>query len=145
MPATLEYVQCAGNVAFDVRVRILDRVAHARLRREVHDPIETFAREQVLDCIAVDEIHAHEPESVAPFELREPRLFERDVVIVIQIVQTDDLVAALEQILRDVKADKPRCSGNEYSQSPAPCLSLCRSAGQSRPSESAAGSAYLMS
>ncbi len=44
VPATFEDMQRADDIAVDVSMRILERVAHARLRREMHDFAELFFR-----------------------------------------------------------------------------------------------------
>jgi len=47
-----------------------------------------------------------EVKSRPALQLRQPRLLQREVVIRVQIVDADDPLAAVEQVLRDVKADK---------------------------------------
>ena len=43
-------------------------------------------------------------------------MLERDVVVFVEIVEPHDLVAALEQQFRRVKADETGGAGNEYLQ-----------------------------
>jgi hypothetical protein len=45
--------------------------------------------------------------------LFQPRLFERDCVVVVEIVEANNLVAALEQDSRSVKANEAGCAGKE--------------------------------
>ncbi len=47
-------------------------------------------------------------------------MFERDVVILVEIVEPNDLVAALEQVLRRVMPNEAGRAGNEYFQRSAP-------------------------
>ena len=45
--------------------------------------------------------------------MRQPRFLQRHVVVVVEIVEADDLIAALEQQLRGVKADEAGGAGDE--------------------------------
>ena len=112
--AALQHVQRAGQVAVGVGVRVLDRVAHARLRREVHDALERALREQRLHGRAVGEVDPLEPESLLRLEPREAGLLERGVVVRVEVVEADDLVAARQQPFGDVVADEARGAGDEH-------------------------------
>ena len=79
------------------------RVAHAGLRGEVNHALELLRARTARSCrVLIGEIDLHEPETRDFCENREPRLLERDVVVLVEVVEPDDLVAALEQVLRDV-------------------------------------------
>jgi hypothetical protein len=112
--AAFEQVGEADDVGLHVGVRILQRVAHAGLRGEVDDGIEVALLEQVLHHHAVGDVVLEEAEVGVGFQLFQPREFERRVVVVVEVVDADDLVAAGEQDLRDVHADKAGGTGNEY-------------------------------
>ena len=118
--AALQHVQRARQVAVGVGVRVLDRVAHAGLRREVHDAADRGACEQRFHRRAVGEVDAREAESLARREAREARLLERRVVVRVQVVEADDLVAAREQPLADVVADEARRAGHENAHQSRP-------------------------
>ena len=45
--------------------------------------------------------------------MRQPRLLQRDVVVVVEVVEPDDFVAALQQQLRGVEADEAGRAGDE--------------------------------
>jgi hypothetical protein len=94
-------------------VRVLQRVAHACLRGEVHDAVEFLAGEQRRDAVAVRHVHLREAEVRVRREPREPVGLERRVVVVVQVVQADDLVAAREQDLAHVHADESGRAGDE--------------------------------
>ena len=76
VPAALEHVQRADDVAVDVGVRVLERVAHARLRGEVDHALELLAREQRRHARAVGEVELHEAEARQLLEDREARVLE---------------------------------------------------------------------
>ena len=64
-------------------------------------------------------------------QARQARLLQSHVVVVIEVVEPDDLVAPREQPLRRVRADEAGRAGHEHLHS--------------RPSTSAAGNTCLMS
>src|SRR5690606_37823605 len=104
--AALEHRKGAGDVAVGIRERRLDAVAHAGLRREVHDPVEALLREQIRNAVAVADVELHELEVAVRLEQREPGVLQRDIVVLVQVVETDDLVAALEEPACRMEADK---------------------------------------
>ncbi len=122
--AGLEDVEEAGDVRADVLVRIDQRVAHAGLRSEVHDAIELLGSEELIDIRAVGDVELVERES-RKLELLQPRQLEVDVVVVVQVVQPDDGVAALEQAPRDVHADEAGGAGDEDLHAVSGLTMLC--------------------
>ena len=66
-----------------------------------------------LHAVPIGEIHALHAEVVVIVEDRRPRVFERDVVIVIEVIETDDGIAALQQLLRGMEADESGSARNE--------------------------------
>ena len=66
----LENVQETDNVAIDIGVRILDRVAHARLCGEVNDLVELLFGKQRFHRLAIGEIDAGHFERVVVVEDR---------------------------------------------------------------------------
>src|SRR5689334_888851 len=140
MAAAFEHRQRALHVAVEVRERRLDAVAHAGLRAEVDDAREFLGGEQLRHSLAVGEIELHELEIALALQHLEPRMLQRDVVVLVEIVEAHDLVAALEQELRGVKTDESSGSGDEYFQN-----ELLPRGNQRRPSEASLGSTCLMS
>jgi len=76
--------------------------------------------EQVFRHHAVGDVVLEEAEVGVGLELFQPRQLERGVVVVVEVVDADDLVAALEQDLRDVHADKSSgaCDQHFHESSP---------------------------
>ena len=97
--AAFEDVQEADDVAVDVDVRILDRIAHAGLRREVDDAAEFLGRKQRLHAAAIGQVELYEAEIPLPLQYLEARGLEARIVVVVEIVEADDLIAAREQSL----------------------------------------------
>ena len=46
VPASLQDVEEAGDIAVDIGLRIFQRVAHTGLRRQMRDPVEPLGGEQ---------------------------------------------------------------------------------------------------
>ncbi len=98
MPAAFEDVREAHQVAVHVGVGVDQRVAHAGLGGHVGDLVETLRVKQCLHPVAVGQIKSHEAEIVTAFQLRQPVALELRVVVVIDVVQPNDLVAARQQV-----------------------------------------------
>ena len=62
---------------------------------------------------AIGEIELDEAERRLLLEQREAALLQPDVVVVVEIVEADDFVAALEQLACRVKADEAGRTGDE--------------------------------
>ena len=120
VPAGLENVREADEVAVDVGLRVGQRVAHAGLGREVNDLVEALTGEQVGDGPPVRDVHRLEAKLRARAEPREPDVLESGIVVVVQVVQAHDVVAAREQRLRGMHADEARRTGHQDFQTTRP-------------------------
>ena len=81
--AAFEHVDEPDQVGLRVGVRMRHRVAHAGLRGEVDDAREAAAREQVLHGADVGDVHTLESEAALTLQLRQARVFQRRVVVVV--------------------------------------------------------------
>ena len=95
--AALEHIEGPDDVALHVAVRILERIAHAGLRAQVHDPLEALPGEQGGHRLLIGEVGVHKSEQALPGQEREARTLERRIVVVVEIVQPDHFVAAPEE------------------------------------------------
>ena len=106
--------QVARQVGLQVVERLLDRIPHPGLGAEVHDAVDGgVGGVERRHGGAVGEVHPVELEAVAALERREAGVLQAGIVVVVQVVDADHPVAAVEQGLRDVHADEPGCSGNQ--------------------------------
>ena len=116
--AGLEHVEEAYQVALEVGARVLDGVADARLRGEIHDDIEAVLGEQALDEGGVAQVAAHEGEAALCVGLgqhAQARVLDAGVVVAVEVVETDDnVIGLLEQLLDEERADEAGRSGDEY-------------------------------
>jgi hypothetical protein len=60
MAAAFEDVDEADQVAVDIGMRVLQRVAHAGLRREIDHALRAFCREKRGDAGAVGDVEARQ-------------------------------------------------------------------------------------
>ena len=112
MPAQLQHVDEADQVAVDVGVRILERVAHAGLRGEMDHAAEAVLVEQRFErrrdpCRSSSrdlDVGAQRGDAIA-LELR--------IVVVVEVVQADDVRAARAQFAAGVGADETGGAGDE--------------------------------
>ena len=110
----LEQHDLAFDIGVDIGERIGERVAHPGLRREMDDAVDVAVSiDERRHRREIGDIDGVELEAGAGLQEREARLFQRDIVIGVEIVDADHLLAAVEQPQRDVKPDKPRAAGNQ--------------------------------
>lgn len=120
LSARFQHVIKADNIALDVHVRIGDGIPHARLRRQVDDDIEFILVEKLLNERLVRKVTFDKnPLAVRfirkLFDLREAVLFERNVVVVVHIVEPDEpnVLARAQQFHREIAPDEPRRPGHK--------------------------------
>src|ERR1700741_1227561 len=92
MTTALENIEGTDDVAAHGSVRVLESVPSPGLGRQMHDPHELLAREEPSHGCIVRKIHLHEAEERVRQSL-ETGLLQRDVVVGIEIVEPDHLVA----------------------------------------------------
>ena len=115
MSREFEDVNMAGKVCADIGAGVVERIAHARLGREMGDAVERHSRERCAKCGVVADVNAVDRQLVAAdsLELCNPSVLERDRIIVVEIVDADHALTAREQGRGDVHADKTGGTGNE--------------------------------
>ena len=133
VPARFEDIVESDNIALDVGVRVLDAVAYAGLRREVHHDVELLFGEKGVRQGLVGDGAADEAVGGLRFfalaqndtlragndglYLPKPVLLQADVVIIIQIVQPHDparlpLKTLTKQPHHQIAPDKPGTAGH---------------------------------
>lgn len=111
--AALEDIEEAGDVAVDVGVGVDEGVADAGLGGQVDDGAETVFGEEVGHAASIGKVEADEGEAGAALELGEAGVFEGGVVVVVEVVEADDGVAAVEQAGSGVEADEAGGAGDQ--------------------------------
>jgi len=111
--AALQNVHEADEVGVDVGVRILEGIADTGLGGEMDDALGFLGGEEVFDRGSIGEVEAVEAEVGVTGEAGEAGFLEADVVVVVEVVETDDLIAAGEEFFGRVVADEAGGAGDE--------------------------------
>ncbi len=77
--------------------RVLQRVADPGLGREVNDAPRPALAHQAFEGVGLGDVHAHQLEIRPLLERPDPGLLERRIVIGVEVVDADDLLAAVQQ------------------------------------------------
>src|SRR3990172_7298012 len=102
----------SDQVGVYVGVGVLDRVAYACLGREMHDGVEGVVPKQIRDARAVHDVEFLKREPRVPGQPGKPRLLERDVIVIVEIVDAVNGIAAVEQLVRQGRADEAGGAGD---------------------------------
>ena len=91
-------------------------MAHARLRRQMDDAADAgkFFR-QLQDAVAVGDIQLVEGEILFRRQPRQARFLQRHIVIAVEIVDADDVIAPRQQRTRNAGADETGRARHEIS------------------------------
>src|SRR3954470_23975376 len=113
VPARFEDVDEADEIALHVRVRILDRVAHAGLRGEIDDAFRAEIAECMLQRSAILQRCAHQTEYALRRQPGKARLLERRIVVRVDVVIAEHFIAARQQPFAESCADEAGGTGDE--------------------------------
>lgn len=111
MPAPLQEIEEAHDVAVDIGLGVGQGVPHAGLGGQVHDPLNGLARKQSGHGCAVGQIQLEESEPLEGRELSQPCFLEAHVIIVIEVIKAQDDLAALQEPSGDMVADEAGRAG----------------------------------
>src|SRR5688572_27059834 len=104
--ATFQDVRERDEIAVNVSMGICQRVAYACLGRKVDDSLRPDTSEQFCRVLTIREVQLLEMKSWSLKKLRQPILFQGRVVVVVQVVYTEDFVAFVQKALRYVETDE---------------------------------------
>src|SRR5437868_8969864 len=98
-----------NQVRLNVGGGVFDAVANPSLGAEMDDAIEIVSGHHLVQGCRIGKIDLFEPEAVveAACQTLEPGPLEGRIVVIIEVVDPDHLVAALEQYTRRGRADEP--------------------------------------
>ena len=113
MAAAFHQIDEPHQVGVDIGMWIDQRVADARLGREVHDDIELVFAEQLGDTIAVGDVEFVKVEVGIFRDARKACLFQGDGVVVVQVVDAVNRAAAFQQAQCQGRADETGGAGDE--------------------------------
>ena len=114
--AGLKDVEEADEVALEVGARVLDGVANARLRGEVHHDVEAVLGEQALDEGGVAKVAAHESEAAVGVGLgqhAQARVLDAGVVVGVDVVEAGDVPLIADEPRREERSDEAGGTGHK--------------------------------
>ena len=113
-PDRLQHIGKPDQIAMRVRSGVLQAVADARLRAQMHHVVRP---ELVIDGVErrrIRKVRLHETEPLGLFQLGQARPLQLDRIIVVEIIDPQHLRAVgLQQPLASMIADEPGRSGDE--------------------------------
>ena len=104
----------AQQIGLCISMRILDRVAHPGLRRQVNHRIRALFGKQGIQRRPVGHVQWIKLQAGLFTQGGQPGVLEADGVIVVEIIHSHHLVAGLEQRLSSGAADKSGSAGEQY-------------------------------
>ena len=124
VPAGLEDIVKANYIAFNINIRILNRVPHPGLSREVNHNVEFLLFEKTAYKLTVSDgalneavLRVGSPRRGG--NLPKPILLQAHIVVTIQIIQPYNpartpLEALLQEPHHQIRPDKPGAAGHKY-------------------------------
>ena len=111
--APFQYVHEADQIAVNVGMRVFNRVTYAGLGSQVHDTIQRILAKQGLNRRSVGHVDLVERELRMIDNLCQPIAFQLNIVIVVQIVETKDMVTTLKESFGQMKTNEPSGTRNQ--------------------------------
>ena len=110
------FEQLCGPVQIDVDIQsgLLNGRANSGPGRKMNDPVDTVVPGKLLQKFSVTDIADDRSESRIVGKVIQVSFFDGGIIVIIQIVETDDLITAVEQVFTDVAADKTGPTCNQY-------------------------------
>jgi hypothetical protein len=112
-PRRLEEDRRAADVDVGVDRGVVDRRTHARLRREVDDPVDAVLVEQTRHERRIADVALDEAEAGELRQLGDVAPLDRRIVVRVEVVEADDLASRRGEARDDVRPDEARCAGDE--------------------------------
>src|SRR6266404_6222412 len=114
VPATFNDVQKSRDIALHIDVRVVDRVAHPGLGRQMDYSLESFALKDNFHCGSVGDVQFEEIEIRILLQHLQTCQFQRGFIVRIQIVESDNRLTAVEQRTCSMKPGESCGAGYEY-------------------------------
>ncbi len=108
-----ENVDNTDQFALHVGARILQRIAHARLCRQIHHPLGLERGKRMIDRGLVGEVGPLVGVIRVIGKACQPGLFQRWVLVVVVVFKAMDHIATRQQTLRQGGADEAGSAGNQ--------------------------------
>ncbi len=109
-----QHIEETDQIGIHIGIRVRQRLADAGLGREMHHIGKPVRGKQSRHSVAVGDVQFLEFKRREASQLREPRLLESRIAMVVEIVDADDRASLLEQASRRVHPDEAGRAGHEY-------------------------------
>ena len=106
VPASLEDRQEAHEIRLGIVMGSREGMPHPHFGGEVDHALRLMFCEQAVQRRLVRDVAPNEGERVLLLKLGQPRLLEADVIVVIEVVEPDHFIAAVEQCRRRMESDE---------------------------------------
>ncbi|MNN59508.1 hypothetical protein D3C81_1746270 [compost metagenome] len=113
MTAALEDGERAVQIAVGIGKGVVQRIAHPGLGPQVDHPIEPLAGKERRHGGAIGEIAPLEAKSGQWQQQCQPCLLQADLVVVVEVVEADHLMAVATEPLRHMEADEAGGAGDQ--------------------------------
>ena len=115
MPATFQHIDETLEIGVDIGMRMVDRIAHASLRREMNHRWQSgvWRTGVPLTPRSARSICSNAKPGSSPQDVQ-ARPLQRRIVITVEVVEADHSAAFGQQPAGDVEADETRSPGDQY-------------------------------
>ena len=113
MPRTFQHIGKTNQIGLDVGVWINKGVSNTRLCGKMNHSLKGFFRKKCGHRPVIGHIHLDEAKIRVSGKSRQSGLFEIDVVIVVEIIDTDNLIPSRQQTEGGVHADESGSAGKQ--------------------------------
>lgn len=101
------------QIGIDISVRIFQRVSHPGLRGQMNDTIRLFISENTSHRVPVFDRNTVKAKRLMVSDAGKPRLFQRDIIIVVEIINPDDFITARQQAFDTMHANETSTACNQ--------------------------------
>jgi len=113
MAAGFKDIDETHEIGIHVSMGVLDRIADAGLRRQIYHPLGSVSGKGFVQHLAIFKAGSDFGEARIRLQARQAGALQVDIVIIVEVVEADDFVAARQQALRQCRTDKPRAACNQ--------------------------------
>src|SRR3954451_10456786 len=114
MPASFQHIEKAFEIALGISVRMVDRIADAGLRGEMDNSREAVFCPQPVHRFTIGKIDLFERKPWLALQDFQAGLFQRRIVIAVEVIQPEHRAALGQQPADDMEADETRSPRDQY-------------------------------
>jgi len=118
LAASLQDIQESAHITVDIGEGVLERIADPRLGGEIDNNAKRTCLKQTFYTRSILQSAPDKSKAGQTFKESKAILLQRDLVVVIQVVKSGNLVPLPQQTLYKVKTDKTGSAGNKYPAHP---------------------------